>query len=343
MYMKKIIFLITILTLTGAGCLNINKQVSNNQEKIINELSKKVESLSGQLSSSTEQIEEISARTPNKIIVEKPVYIEKETNNNNSNNLIPLIEKWKKSVARIVCSFDGLGSMSTFYGVNDVKQGGSGLLILLAAGNLKTGQIDEWNYDIATNAHVIHTPPQKNILTYNSGQTSGYRDLFASSCDVSFSNHNTIYRTEYVKNGKLITTAAGLPLIWEFQEYDDDPNGVDFALINIINPDEYIKQNAKSLKSCQNVKLGEKIIVLGYPGIGSMNDITVTEGIISGEEQEYYVTSAKIDSGNSGGAAISADRDCFIGTPTATVVGEAESLGRILKTEYLLKKEGLYN
>ncbi|KKS13081.1 MAG: hypothetical protein UU69_C0014G0025 [Candidatus Magasanikbacteria bacterium GW2011_GWA2_41_55] len=339
--MNKILLLITAIVLTGAGCVSVTKETSNNQEQLIKELSDKVESLSGQLNSSSEQIEKIKSGPKEKVIVEKPIYIENKTVTNENNNIVSLIEQWKKRVAKVVCSFDGLGDMATYYGVDDVKQGGSGYLILTAFGNTKTGQIDESNFTIVTNAHVMLTPPQKNVSIYNSRIADNYRDIFASACDITFPDHNIVYRTEHVRNREILTSPTGMPRIMEFLEYLDNQTGVDFAIINITNPDAYIKQNASILNSCKDIKLGEKIIVLGYPGIGSSDGITVTEGIISGEEKEYYVTSAKIDSGNSGGVAVSSDRNCFIGTPSASVIGKAESLGRILKTEYLVNKNGI--
>ncbi len=85
---------------------------------------------------------------------------------------------------------------------------------------------------------------------------------------------------------------------------------------------------------------GERIVILGYPSIGTSSgeDLTVTEGIISGVEEGFsfsdkkqftwYVTSAKIEQGNSGGTAIASD-GCFIGIPTWSTRGELESQGRI--------------
>ena len=46
----------------------------------------------------------------------------------------------------------------------------------------------------------------------------------------------------------------------------------------------------------------------------------------------YIVTDAKIDHGNSGGAAILIKDDCYLGIPSAAVVGSIESYGRILKS-----------
>ncbi len=77
-------------------------------------------------------------------------------------------------------------------------------------------------------------------------------------------------------------------------------------------------------------RIGERVIILGYPTIGAKESVTVTEGIISGFDEDYYTTSAKIEKGNSGGAAVSAERDCFLGMPTLVVAGRIESLARIL-------------
>ena len=70
---------------------------------------------------------------------------------------------------------------------------------------------------------------------------------------------------------------------------------------------------------------------------------TVTEGIISSfekvEESYYYLTSAKIERGNSGGLAVTGNFSCVVGVPTFVVVGEIESLGRVL----IATEEGIFN
>ena len=57
-------------------------------------------------------------------------------------------------------------------------------------------------------------------------------------------------------------------------------------------------------------------------------------GIISSWEDVgkvgYYITSAKIEHGNSGGIAVIENYYCMVGIPSAVVVGSSESLGRIL-------------
>ncbi len=111
---------------------------------------------------------------------------------------------------------------------------------------------------------------------------------------------------------------------------------VDIGGIVINNPDTYL-ENLPLLKTvgigaCGNIPdLGSPVAILGYPGIGSRSGITITQGIISAYEGNYYVTDAKIEHGNSGGAAIDINNNCFLGIPTAAISGTVESLGRILK------------
>lgn len=94
----------------------------------------------------------------------------------------------------------------------------------------------------------------------------------------------------------------------------------------------------KNIKLCSQVEVGDKLIILGYPGIGSQTGLTATEGIVSGFDGSYYITSAKIDRGNSGGAAILVRDNCYLGIPSASVVGAIESLGRILKASFVIQQ-----
>ena len=85
------------------------------------------------------------------------------------------------------------------------------------------------------------------------------------------------------------------------------------------------------LTSCNSKPaIGDELIILGFPSVGSMTSVTATEGIISGFDEGMYVTSAKIERGNSGGAAVHLKNNCFLGIPTLVVVGKIESLARIL-------------
>lgn len=84
---------------------------------------------------------------------------------------------------------------------------------------------------------------------------------------------------------------------------------------------------------CKNVpKEGDEVIILGYPRIGSSENLTATRGIISSKEGDFYVTDAKISDGNSGGAAIILKNNCYLGIPTGIKSSgySLETLGYIL-------------
>lgn len=109
----------------------------------------------------------------------------------------------------------------------------------------------------------------------------------------------------------------------------------DFGQVSITHPTKELRSIASKVMPARACKkeavIGEEVVILGYPTIGSESGITVTEGIIAGVEGEYYVTSAKIEHGNSGGIAVSVEKNCYLGIPSFVKSGALESLGRILK------------
>jgi hypothetical protein len=117
----------------------------------------------------------------------------------------------------------------------------------------------------------------------------------------------------------------------------------DVAFVDVANRVPEI--DVRAAKSARNAcdyepRSGDRVVVLGYPSIGVRDGITATEGIISGIEGDYYVTSAKVDAGNSGGVAIligSSGESCYLGIPTFVEAGRAESLGRILKASTIVE------
>lgn len=113
----------------------------------------------------------------------------------------------------------------------------------------------------------------------------------------------------------------------------------DFATISFGNSNEYLKNliSGDPYKGIcpENQKpiLGDEILILGYPGVGSQTDITITKGIISGFEGNYFITDAKVNPGNSGGVAIYIKNNCYFGIPTYKIYREnfgVEALARIL-------------
>ena len=106
----------------------------------------------------------------------------------------------------------------------------------------------------------------------------------------------------------------------------------DLGYIYINNPSDYFKNLTSNFPTLcsQKPSLGDEIVVLGYPSIGSKNNLTATEGIVSGFDGNYFITSAKVEQGNSGGAAILLKDNCLLGIPTFVTLGKVESLARIL-------------
>ena len=106
----------------------------------------------------------------------------------------------------------------------------------------------------------------------------------------------------------------------------------DFAIIDIPYPNQQLGSVIKNTSDfcMKKPSIGDQVVILGYPGIGSQTDITVTEGIISGYDGDYFITSAKVEQGNSGGAAILVKDNCYLGIPTFVATGVLESLARIL-------------
>lgn len=82
--------------------------------------------------------------------------------------------------------------------------------------------------------------------------------------------------------------------------------------------------------NCKDINLGDKIIIYGYPVTSGGYNLTVTDGIISSfTDDDNILTSAKIDSGNSGGLAID-QNGCFVGIPSAVIEGNYQNLGVII-------------
>lgn len=78
------------------------------------------------------------------------------------------------------------------------------------------------------------------------------------------------------------------------------------------------------------IKLGDSVRIYGYPVTSGGYNLTVTDGIVSSFNSDGTVlTSAKIDSGNSGGLAID-QYGCFIGIPSAVVEGNYQNLGVLI-------------
>lgn len=87
----------------------------------------------------------------------------------------------------------------------------------------------------------------------------------------------------------------------------------------------------------ENVKLGEKVTIFGYPSLSGGYSLTVTDGLVSSFPGEgLIVTSAKISEGNSGGLAVD-DKGCMLGIPSMVSYDETGSLGVIISSDLIYK------
>jgi hypothetical protein len=153
----------------------------------------------------------------------------------------------------------------------------------------------------------------------------------------------------------LFITEESLPLKLVPSYKSETVENVDAIAMQVVSYEEApssesvilgLNYNISSVPKCpQKMPLGQPVKVIGYPafskidGPGILHDQsprTVTEGVISAHESNIYraktpdyFISAKIDSGSSGGIALSIDQDklCLLGIPTWLNVGEYETQG----------------
>jgi len=168
---------------------------------------------------------------------------------------------------------------------------------------------------------------QGNVLTNYHIVKGAYKNF----CFVSFTNNfNLPPSKSYIA---YITTA-----------YDEE---LDYALLYIYKQidsktgefKEITNRKFPFISSCNSdiVKLGDPVIIIGFPSYGG-ETITATEGIISGSLGDYFKTSAKIDKGNSGAPVFLDDSryNCFIGIATFLIKGSGDALGYILKSNSIM-------
>lgn len=196
--------------------------------------------------------------------------------------------------------------------------------------------ISEWRPRIAyiecdwknSDGAVYKTQSGSGILTQ---EKNGYPALVTNRHVILDSNDLSpaICRFQLPDYGKTISVSTS--------QISISANGYDWARIDLDTNDSYLNSlSTKSFATCASEpSIGTNIVILGYPGIGSQTDITATEGIISGFDGNYFITSAKVEKGNSGGAAIMLKNNCYLGIPTFTKTGTIEALARILKAQFI--------
>jgi len=205
-----------------------------------------------------------------------------------------------QSVVKIACNTDGSGSGT---------QRGTGML------RADPRDAVHGPYYVQTSLHVVKTddgsPSRCTITLYADFRDPGTALTFSSEGYFSYRDDiDMAYLTPLVMNGEKAGTVTDLA--------------------------RYARSVTAS-PICAVADSGDHLSILGYPASGG-DTLTITDGIISGVEIDgsvrYFKTSAKIDSGNSGGIAVK-DSGCLVGIPTSVRKGKIESIGRILDLSYL--------
>ncbi len=222
---------------------------------------------------------------------------------------VKVFNEWAKRAVKVTCSWKGYAHLENGQIIEgsgeyiDVAKGGSGTIFFK-----RNAQIPS----VISNSHVVVHGNQCVIAVPNPDGGFYYYDSFA-----------------LIPNDNLDFAVFFLP--------DESKAGMKFGAIGD-SPSASTLTWIKNYKYCtpDDVQIGDKVYILGYPAIGG-ETLTMTEGIISGYEGNYYKTSAKIDHGNSGGIAVLGKKNCYLGIPTMAQVGDIESLGYILDLTYMEK------
>jgi S1-C subfamily serine protease len=119
----------------------------------------------------------------------------------------------------------------------------------------------------------------------------------------------------------------------------------DIALLKTI---DYKSKYYLKLGNSQNIKIGSKVEVVGYPvskkNKNNSNNLKFTSGIISGQQDKYIQTDSSINPGNSGGPLFCNNK--VIGINTSKLVGaNLENIGFSVPIHYynLIKKDMFEN
>jgi hypothetical protein len=222
-------------------------------------------------------------------------------------------------------------------------------LTLSATKNISTEQLP-YN-DILIQTQVASSVVNLFCYSRDGSIGAGGSGTMMSKEGVILTNYHVIAKTDFclvtipnsttgVPNEMYIASPIVIPKLSE--EYD-------IAMLEIV--EVYTDQNGTSYgvypntfsaftrgKDCTNyiAKLGDDIKIYGYPVTSGGSNLTITDGILSSfTDDGLILTSAKVDSGNSGGIAVSKN-GCFVGIPSAVETGKYQNLGVLIPSDIIL-------
>ena len=185
--------------------------------------------------------------------------------------------------------------------------------------------VNQWNNIIAKiECDVIYN--RESFISLGSGTALNMNGQIAI-----LSNRHVLVPEDITPTG-CRTKIPGSSSVYSGDDIRVAVSGEDWAVFYPNNADSQIRNiTATQPAMCtRKPSVGDSVVILGYPSIGSRTSITATEGIIAGYDGNFFITSAKVEQGNSGGAAILVKDNCLLGIPTFAQVGKIEALARIL-------------
>ena len=195
--------------------------------------------------------------------------------------------------------------------------------------NLKA-VVDIWCDNGQGGSGTIFTP-DGTVLTNNHVIAS------STSCKVTIPDPETGQIAEIYDAAPVITPILS-------QEYDvatlkidgsyTDTSGTTWGVYPTTFPVFTIPSTCNTSTQSQ---LNDSVRIYGYPVTSGGYNLTVTDGIISSfADDGDILTSAKVDSGNSGGLAVD-QNGCWLGIPSAVVSGNYQNLGVIIPGSIVAK------
>lgn len=181
--------------------------------------------------------------------------------------------------------------------------------------------LSDLGYTVITNNHVVKGKTSCTIDAFGSNSGEITATYAITAVNPSYWNSFTDIAIIPINSA---TTTSGTPI-----------SGLNYA--------------TSSLRDCPTtMKTGSPVIAIGYPSSTNTASRTVTKGIITAHENSLqksgflpypnYFIDASIDTGNSGGLALSKDEQglCVLGIPTWVQFGQVTSQG-IVQNMYNLK------
>jgi hypothetical protein len=99
--------------------------------------------------------------------------------------------------------------------------------------------------------------------------------------------------------------------------------GHDLGALVVTNPSNHVshllRNDSTTSRNCIAVKpdSDDDLVIIGYPKGSSKTDISYEQGKLSGYIGSYFISTAKVTEGYSGGIAVSLKNNCFLGITSA--------------------------